>query len=151
MIARCNNGAAPWRSSPVLSLRTIVSSSCVNWRGCMRRRLGNREVHRSFLRSQGRTKGKSKSLCRYPSLHFSRKYISLRWIGQIGGLTLITIHSDCALLLKSLRSAAENTPKQELLEVSGSWISWLHEREWRCKGGYQLPRMPECSSRIQAM
>jgi len=26
------------------------------------------------------------------------------------------------------------------LEVKGKeWISWLHEREWRCKGSFKLP------------
>lgn len=36
-------------------------------------------------------------------------------------------------------------PKSELWRVvrfeagDEGWISWLHEREWRCKGSYQLP------------
>lgn len=39
-------------------------------------------------------------------------------------------------------------PKEEQwrvvrFEVSGrKWISWLHEREWRCKGNFQVPLSP---------
>jgi hypothetical protein len=39
-------------------------------------------------------------------------------------------------------------PEEELwrvvrLEVSGKkWISWLHEREWRCKGNFKMPLAP---------
>ncbi len=29
------------------------------------------------------------------------------------------------------------------LEASkAGWISWLHEREWRCPGHFDLPRLP---------
>lgn len=50
-------------------------------------------------------------------------------------------------------SDAETTdlqiPRGELwrvvrFEVSKKgWISWLHEREWRCKGNFTLPRAPQ--------
>jgi len=39
-----------------------------------------------------------------------------------------------------------NIPREELwrvvrLEVVGeSWISWMHEREWRCKNSFKLPK-----------
>lgn len=39
-------------------------------------------------------------------------------------------------------------PEDELwrivrFEVSkGGWISWLHEREWRCKGNFKMPSTP---------
>lgn len=38
-----------------------------------------------------------------------------------------------------------NIPRDELwrvvrLEVNGDkWISWMHEREWRCKGSFKIP------------
>lgn len=39
-------------------------------------------------------------------------------------------------------------PDDELWRVvrfestKGGWISWVHEREWRCKGHFELPRNP---------
>jgi hypothetical protein len=49
------------------------------------------------------------------------------------------------LYLSNPELAAMKIAKTELwrvvrLEVSRKgWISWLHEREWRCKGAFQLP------------
>jgi hypothetical protein len=49
------------------------------------------------------------------------------------------------LYLSDDETAALGIPRNELwrvvrLEVSRSgWISWLHEREWRCKGAFRLP------------
>ncbi len=39
-------------------------------------------------------------------------------------------------------------PKKELWRVvrfeasDEGWISWIHEREWRCKGDFKLPISP---------
>lgn len=49
------------------------------------------------------------------------------------------------LYLSNQESAALKIPERELwrvvrLEVvEKKWISWLHEREWRCPRGFQLP------------
>jgi hypothetical protein len=49
------------------------------------------------------------------------------------------------LYLSNHETASLRVPDDELwrvvrLEVTeGDWISWLHEREWRCKGDFQLP------------
>ena len=34
----------------------------------------------------------------------------------------------------------ESSPVRRFEAGDEGWISWLHEREWRCKGNYQLPR-----------
>ncbi|MDD3183520.1 MAG: hypothetical protein PHD48_12070 [Alphaproteobacteria bacterium] len=50
------------------------------------------------------------------------------------------------LYLSNLEVTALKIPKSELwrvvrFEVSESgWISWLHEREWRCEGNFKLPK-----------
>jgi hypothetical protein len=50
------------------------------------------------------------------------------------------------LYLSNQESERLCIPKDELWRVvrfeagDEGWISWLHEREWRCKGNYQLPR-----------
>lgn len=50
------------------------------------------------------------------------------------------------LYLSNQDLAKLKIPEDELwrvvrFEVSNEgWISWLHEREWRCKGSFQLPR-----------
>jgi hypothetical protein len=49
------------------------------------------------------------------------------------------------LYLSDKETAALRVPQSELwrvvrFEVSRKgWISWLHEREWRCKGDFELP------------
>jgi len=49
------------------------------------------------------------------------------------------------LYLSNEETKALNIPKDELWRVvrfevnEGDWISWLHEREWRCKGDFGLP------------
>jgi hypothetical protein len=43
--------------------------------------------------------------------------------------------------LKSLKIPKSEYWRVVRLEVTEQgWISWLHEREWRCKGGLQLPK-----------
>jgi hypothetical protein len=50
------------------------------------------------------------------------------------------------LYLSDTEVAELRIPREELwrvvrLEVSREgWISWLHEREWRCKGNFRLPK-----------
>ncbi len=49
------------------------------------------------------------------------------------------------LYLSDSELRALNIPSSELWRVvkfevaEGNWISWLHEREWRCKGNFKLP------------
>jgi len=49
------------------------------------------------------------------------------------------------LYLSNVEIEQLRIPKNELWRVvrfeasENSWISWLHEREWRCKGDYKLP------------
>jgi hypothetical protein len=50
------------------------------------------------------------------------------------------------LYLSNDETTALNVPDSELWRVvrfevtEGDWISWLHEREWRCKGDLTLPK-----------
>jgi hypothetical protein len=54
---------------------------------------------------------------------------------------------DCrpVLYLSNAELKALRIPDSELWRVvrfevsTAGWISWLHEREWRCKGDFQLP------------
>ncbi|NOH56390.1 hypothetical protein F0266_26175 [Vibrio coralliilyticus] len=42
--------------------------------------------------------------------------------------------------VRTLKIPREEQWRVVRLEVSGSkWISWMHEREWRCKGDFKLP------------
>jgi hypothetical protein len=49
------------------------------------------------------------------------------------------------LYLSNEEQARLRIPKDELWRVvrfevtDGGWISWLHEREWRCKGSFKMP------------
>lgn len=49
------------------------------------------------------------------------------------------------LYLSNQETTDLQIPKEELWRVvrfeavKGRWISWLHEREWRCKGNFELP------------
>lgn len=57
-------------------------------------------------------------------------------------------HKGCrpVLYLSDNEANSLKIPKGELwrvvkLEVSGDkWTSWMHEREWRCKGNFKLPQ-----------
>jgi hypothetical protein len=52
------------------------------------------------------------------------------------------------LYLSNAEVKALRIPRDELWRVvrfevkDEGWISWLHEREWRCKGDFVLPTMP---------
>ena len=58
------------------------------------------------------------------------------------------------LYLSNVEVRTIGIPKEEQwrvvrLEVNnGDWVSWIHEREWRCKGDFSLPRNPQNSSRL---
>ncbi len=42
--------------------------------------------------------------------------------------------------VRKLKIPSEEQWRVVRLEVKGDrWISWMHEREWRCKGSYKLP------------
>lgn len=41
----------------------------------------------------------------------------------------------------TLRIPSQEQWRVVRLEVDGNkWISWMHEREWRCKGDFRLPK-----------
>lgn len=45
--------------------------------------------------------------------------------------------------LKQLQIPRDELWRVVRFEVSDDgWISWLHEREWRCKGSFELPSQP---------
>jgi len=45
--------------------------------------------------------------------------------------------------IKKLRILRDELWRVVRLEVLGNrWISWLHEREWRCKGNFKMPLIP---------
>ncbi len=59
----------------------------------------------------------------------------------------LAYHKRCrpVLYLSDLETKRLRVPRDELwrvvrFEVKGQrWISWLHEREWRCKGNFKVP------------
>lgn len=61
--------------------------------------------------------------------------------------------------ISKLRVPADELWRVVRFEVSDAgWISWLHEREWRCRGGFDLPanpyvlvRTPKDATRLSAL